>query len=100
MSDDQDTQPCCVALLAGTLTLMTAFADAAGDGRGDAAAQRHAMARKITSNLFFLSQHADLPPGFRTVAARLQARWAERDRAPTQAPPPIDDDRAGAALLH
>lgn len=101
MSDEHDPPPCCVALLAGTLTLMTAFADDTGDRTG-AATQRRMMARKIASNLFFLSQHPDLPPPFRTVAARLQAGWAERGAvtAGAPSPAPIDDDRAGTGRLH
>jgi hypothetical protein len=97
MNHDDEPYPCCVALLAATLALMTAHAEPEAEAKFDTATQRVLMARKIASNLFFLQHHPDLPPGLRTVAQRLQRRWAARGEREL-APPRIDDDRAGAAL--
>lgn len=99
---DPDAAPCCAALLAATLTLMTVHAEEPAPGaRLDGPAQRRLMARKIASNLFFLAHHPDLPPPLRTVVARLQLRWAARDAAGAAgAPARIDEDRAAAGPLH
>lgn len=50
--------------------------------------------RRQLSELPHAAHELLLAPSF--VAARLRARRTE----PTQAPPPIDDDRAGAAHPH
>ncbi|RYF01190.1 MAG: hypothetical protein EOO32_04855 [Comamonadaceae bacterium] len=63
--------PCAEALLAGTLALMTGFAQACD------AQHRDAMGRKIAANLQNLSQLESLTPHFRTMLWNLQARWAQ-----------------------
>jgi hypothetical protein len=45
--DDCDNVPCPGAMLAGTLALMTAWADPCGNAACSAARQRHLTARKI-----------------------------------------------------
>ena len=46
--------PCAQALVAGTVALMTVWADPCPDGVADVANQRLLVARKIVSNLYFL----------------------------------------------
>jgi hypothetical protein len=57
------------ALLAGTLALMTGYAQACCDSH------REAMARKIATNLESLAQAQALSPHFRTMLWNLLARW-------------------------
>lgn len=74
--------PCAEALLAGTLALMTGFAQASD------AQHRDAMGRKIVANLQNLSQLQSLTPHFRTMLWNLQARWAQPGGMPEQAAAP------------
>ena len=67
--DEEYSMPCMEALLAGTLALMTGYAQACCDSH------REAMARKIVTNLEALSQAQALSPHFRTMLWNLQARW-------------------------
>jgi hypothetical protein len=72
--------PCAVGLIAATMSLMTmhSMPEAAADGAAaDAATLRRLIERKIVSNLLFLQQHPDLPPGLRQVACQLRQRWAQ-----------------------
>ncbi len=62
--------PCAEALLAGTLALMTGYAQGSSDSHRDA------MGRKIVANLQNLSQLDALTPHFRTMLWNLQVRWA------------------------
>ncbi|MFT3814681.1 MAG: hypothetical protein QM740_15095 [Acidovorax sp.] len=68
--DEEYSLPCAEALLAGTLALMTGFAQA-----GDAG-QRDALRGKIVASLHNLSALATLTPHFRTLLANLGERWA------------------------
>ncbi len=68
---EQYTMPCAEAMLAGTLALMTGYAQ-----QHDASV-RSLMARKVVSNLFFLSGHPQLSDAFRTMVLNLRARWQE-----------------------
>jgi len=61
--------PCAEAMLAGTLALMTGYAQHQDAG------VRSLMARKVVSNLFFLSGHPHLSDAFRTMLGNLRARW-------------------------
>lgn len=61
--------PSAEALLAGTLALMTGHAQQSDSGL------RTLMARKIASNLFFLSEHPHLSCGFQGTVAKLRAIW-------------------------
>lgn len=69
--DPSPALPCAGGLLAGTLALMTGWAECS-DG-----ARRVLMARKIASNLFFLREHPQLPGGLRLVVAKVHAHWIE-----------------------
>ena len=69
--DPSPALPCAGSLLAGTLALMTGWAECS-DG-----ARRVLMARKIASNLFFLREHPQLPGGLRLVVAKVHAHWVE-----------------------
>ena len=66
-ADDDAAQalPCMEAMVAGTLSLMTAWADPNPDAAVDLDAQRQLIARKIVSNLFFPSA----PPACQRRAA-------------------------------
>jgi hypothetical protein len=59
--------PCSDGLFAATFALMTCWADAG--------AQRGLLARKIVSNLFFLSEHPGLSGPLRSVMGNAHARW-------------------------
>ncbi len=67
--DEEHVMPCAEAMLAGTLALMTGHAQSA------CATQRDLMGRKIRSNLFFMGQHPELTPNFRTVVQRMHQHW-------------------------
>jgi hypothetical protein len=69
--DPSPALPCAGGLLAGTLALMTGWAECSDDAR------RVLMARKIASNLFFLREHPQLPGGLRLVVAKVHAHWSE-----------------------
>lgn len=70
-ADDAEeyTMPCAEAMLAGTLALMTGYAQQQDAG------VRSLMARKVVSNLFFLSGHPHLSDGFRAMLGNLRTRW-------------------------
>lgn len=70
-ADEEYTMPCVEALFAGTLALMTGYAQSARD-----CAHRPFMARKLVSNLEFLAAHPQLSPAMRTMLANLRTRWA------------------------
>jgi hypothetical protein len=74
--------PCPAGLLAGTLDLMTRWADALPDATSP---HRRLLARRIASQLFFLREHPEVPGGLRFVATRLHARWTEIASAATRA---------------
>lgn len=67
--DEEYDMPCAEALLAGTLALMTAYAQSSRDGHRDL------MARKIATNIQVLARHPLLSIGFKTMLSNLQARW-------------------------
>lgn len=81
--DEEYSLPCAEALLAGTLALMTGWAQACCDGH------REPMARKIVANLQSLAQLEALTPHFRTMLWSLQTRWAQQ----------CTNVRAGEALV-
>lgn len=78
LSDDHESPPlpCAEALVAGTVALMTTWADPSPHGLLDTAAQRALLARKIVSNLFFLEHHPALSDGLRSVMHKAHQRWA------------------------
>jgi hypothetical protein len=74
-----DTAPeaaCAEALLAGTVALMTAWAHPCPCAADEALKHRWLIARKLASNLGFLSRHPALSPPLRRVMAQAQAAWA------------------------
>ncbi len=75
--DDDVGLPCAVGLVAATLALMTTWAAPAPDAAVDAERQRWLIARKVVSNLFFLSHHPDVSPPMRNVAGHLHRRWVD-----------------------
>jgi hypothetical protein len=73
--DDANPMPCAGALLAGTLALMTSWADPCQQARCGVATQRRLMARKIVSNLYFLMHHPQVAPPLRSVMSNAHRRW-------------------------
>lgn len=75
--DDTDLPvPSLEALVAGTMALMTSWADPFPSARIDAVGQRNLLARKVVSNLFFLQHHPCASPALRQVMANAHQRWA------------------------
>lgn len=69
-ADEEYTLPSVEALLAGTLALMTGYAQSARE-----CPHRPLMARKLVSNLFFLSGHPQLSVPMQTMVSNLRTRW-------------------------
>lgn len=67
--DEEERLPCVEAILAGTLALMTAHAEAACNF------QRRRMAEKVELNLVGLSAHPALSLHFRLALSALGAHW-------------------------
>lgn len=63
------------ALIAGTVALMTAWADPCPQSRLEPADLRRLLARKVVSNLFFLQHHPHAQPALRQSLAQAHARW-------------------------
>lgn len=63
------------ALLAATLSLMTAWANPCAQARVPVADLRRLLARKVVSNLFFLQHHPAVQPALRQVIAQTHALW-------------------------
>lgn len=72
--DEEYSLPRAEALLAGTLALMTGYAQACCDSHRDA------MGRKIVGNLQMLTQAGLFTPHFRTMLWNLQGRWEQHSR--------------------
>ncbi|WP_439520571.1 hypothetical protein [Hydrogenophaga sp.] len=68
--DEEYHLPSVEALLAGTLALMTGYAQSARD-----CPHRALMADKLVSNLFCLSGHPQLSVPMQTMLANLRTRW-------------------------
>lgn len=86
--DEEYELPSLDALVAGTLALMTGYVQAPADG-----VHRPLMARKLVSNLFFLSEHPQLSPPMRCLLARLRTRW-QSQLAPSPADAPCESEPA------
>ncbi len=69
-ADEEYTLPGLEALLAGTLALMTGYAQGAPDG-----AHRTAMAAKLVDNLLCLAGHPQLSVPMQAMLANLRTRW-------------------------
>lgn len=73
-------------MVAGTLALMTSWADPCPHAPLGLQQQRSLLARKVASNLFFLREHPRLSPAMRQIIAQVQQRWlALAQSAPEQA---------------
>jgi hypothetical protein len=68
-SSDEYELPAVEAVLAGTLALMTGFAEA------DRPAQRGRMMDKVIGNLELLAGHPQLSMEFRCAVGRLRRHW-------------------------
>jgi hypothetical protein len=67
--DEEQRLPCAEAILAGTLGLMTAHAQA------DCSDQRQRIAEKVELNLAGLAEHPALSLHFRQALSALTAHW-------------------------
>jgi hypothetical protein len=67
--------PCWLALLAGSLALMTAHAAPPPGAPASTPCSRALIVRKIISNLARLRGHPHAPPGLRQVAANMHGLW-------------------------
>jgi hypothetical protein len=72
-SDVDIDLPCIDGMLAGTLALMTGYAEHQCE-QGNAQS-RYLMAKKIVSNLFFLASHPQMPAPLAAVMRNLQTHW-------------------------
>lgn len=87
------------ALVAGTLALMTAWADPCPKARLPLPDLRRVLARKVVSNLFFLQHHPQARPALRQAMANVHAHWVGLAHAPAgPLPAPLEDARS--ASLH
>lgn len=68
--DEEYVLPSVDALMAGTLALMTGYAQTPAD-----ALQRALMGKKLVSNLFFLANHPQVSPAMRCMLGNLRTRW-------------------------
>jgi hypothetical protein len=101
LEDPSPTLPCAGGLIAGTLALMTCWAAPEPGATATEQQQRDLLARKITSNLFFLREHPDLAPGLRRVIAKVHERWLLLAPAlPTATDRAATEPRQHAAALH
>ncbi len=69
--DEEYEMPCAQAVLAGTLALMTAYAQSSRDSH------RVLMAKKVATNIRLLAHHPQLSQRFRTMLSNLQSRWTD-----------------------
>jgi hypothetical protein len=86
--DVPDT-PCWLALTAGAMALMSAYANPRSDLPAcEAARLRSLVACKLLSNLDLLLEHPHAPPPLRQVAAHVHAHWQalHHPAAPPRAP--------------
>lgn len=72
---DDPALPDTDALLAGTLSLMTAWSRPCPPQRMAVDDWQRLIARKVVSNLFFLMHHPGVSPALATVLARLHGQW-------------------------
>lgn len=78
------------ALVAGTVALMTAWADPCPQARLPRDALRRLLARKVASNLFFLQHHPGARPALRQSLAQAHAHWVGLAMEPTHPAPPVE----------
>lgn len=86
--DEEYLLPSVDALMAGTLALMTGYAQA-----GTECPNRGLIVKKLVSNLFFLANHPQVAPPMRCMLGNLSTRWqilleetaAKGPRAPSPA---------------
>lgn len=72
---EAEALPSIDALIAGTVALMTTWADPCPHAPLPPADLRRVVARKVVSNLFFLQHHPLLSPLLRQSLAHAHARW-------------------------
>lgn len=95
MLQDDDAPPSAEALVAGTIALMTSWADPCPNASVGLDAQRSLLARKVVSNLFFLHHHPELSDPLRSVMARAHARWVDIARTKPEDGMRPEDSAAG-----
>ena len=95
---DVDELPSIDALIAGTVALMTTWADPCPHAPLPPADLRRLVARKVVSNLFFLQHHPLLSPPLRQSLAHAHARWVGLAHA--EQPHTADPGAALGQALH
>jgi hypothetical protein len=68
--EEEYTLPSAEALMAGTLALITGYAQSA-----PGCTHRPVLARKLITNLRFLSEHPHLSAPMQTMLSNLRTRW-------------------------
>lgn len=68
--DEEYALPSVEALMAGTMALLTGYAQSAPD-----CANRPLIAKKVVSNLFFLAAHPHISAPMQTMLGNLRTRW-------------------------
>jgi hypothetical protein len=99
---DHDPPPDIDALVAGTVALMTAWADPCPTSPLAPADLRRLLARKVVSHLFFLTHHPQARPALRQSLQRAHQHWVALAQLGTGAA--VSPDAAmsgvGASVLH
>lgn len=91
-ADEEYEMPSADAMLAGTLALMTGYAQSS-----PSCPNRSLMARKLISNLFFLMQHPNVSPPLRAMLANLRTRWQLAQEQDMKASTPASEPPRRAA---
>lgn len=86
-SDEPQALPDPDALLAATLSLMSAWAHPTPPPCMATADWQRVVARKVASNLFFLAHHPRVRGPLATVLHRLHGQWSEAPEAAPTVPP-------------
>ena len=75
VDEDIPAPPCVAALVAGTVALMTEWADPCRACTVDAVSHRARVAQQLVCHLFMLRTHTGLSPALQQVMAAAYERW-------------------------
>lgn len=98
--EDSDAPPCVQGLIAGTVALMTTWADPCPGCPLSRDERRVPLARRIVANLFFLARHPALGPEMRQVFGVAHQRWARVAQRAAGAAAAVAESRTATAGLH
>lgn len=88
------------ALIAGTLALMTAWADPCPQAQLPPGQLRLLLARKVVSHLFFLQHHPLVAPHLRQSIAHARLHWVGLARGAPAAPDARSPRDMAKVLMH